>query len=899
MADEPGPDPDLGLGDDGDADFGLGDDGGLDDGGLDDLAGLEDPDEAQKEPDPNEEPPPITGVTRLQMLEYMNQREWWSNSQRRLFFTSLLWGVFAYLAITRSEASQTFMVQQGLEGYMKQIISHPAVSGVRLRTPSETSMPCRCGCRHIGGLPSSTCEVDGQIETFDFFGRLPATEADRIVAASGGAYPQGAQEMEPMMWDKIQSAEDVMIWLEHGLLPDLWGTVAGKIVRRPGLLLNRNLIIGGLRARQTRADTSVEHCELPSGLLSWYTIQCRSDQNSDQTYGPAASGNISEVNAMPPDAREAFTPSRTAALGSGAFDALFDVERPLQEPVATATYLRRHGWLTDSTKSLQLQSLLLNAESGAFALLTVNFEFGYDGVVTKLVKSSVFKVAPTHAGTGYWIPEILWLILICEMFFGELWQMGKLAYAKELSKYFKDFWNILDWISIAVGTAIATYSFWIADLTAQMATNVAALPRAPLPQGLDSDSYRDAWSKSLDDAEFIHTLRGYMQLCLFWYSSIITLRFLKGFLGQAKLAMLQLTLADGFWDTVHFLLMFLVFFNNFVVGGKILFGAEINEWSTYPSAVSTSVVILMGSPRFDQLFEIAPISATIWYWLFLLTMVFLMMNILVVIFVEYFNLLRTAAGDTSGLVHDFKLTWKDFKWRMDWRKDQFSDGEYRECFLGDPYKDLVEGLIENSKIDEDFQEAANHSCLGLQLQRKQLEDLTVDALTPETNPAYALVTSLELRKIACDALTAEHLLEECNQFVAADKSSPHLSQLYQVRNFVNLLKQSKQMLEQQCQQLEDGIVDDQEALEEIMSNLEGSVEACFYGFQELSAQGIDSLAPPALGPGGEMKAALPAMLNTIRAQKPDLLRSTAGFQSTTDTFPPAIGDYPSHPALRN
>ena len=148
---------------------------------------------------------------------------------------------------------------------------------------------------------------------------------------------------------------------------------------------------------------------------------------------------------------------------------------------------------------------------------------------------------------------------------------------------------------------------------------------------------------------------------------------LKASLGQAKLAMIQITLADGFWDVMHLMLIFLVVFNNFAVGGKILFGPELSDWSTYPQCCASAVLLMMGAAKFDQLYEVAPISATIWYWLFILIMMFLMLNLLTVIIVEHFCQTRNTCGDTAGIFQDLKLSWKDFFFRLEWRRDQFRE----------------------------------------------------------------------------------------------------------------------------------------------------------------------------------------------------------------------------------
>jgi len=262
-------------------------------------------------------------------------------------------------------------------------------------------------------------------------------------------------------------------------------------------------------------------------------------------------------------------------------------------------------------------------------------------------------------------------------------------------------------------------------------------------------------------------------------------------------------------------------------------------------------------------------NSHIWYWLFLLIMVFLMMNLLLVIIVEYFGTTRASAGDTQGIPADIKATWKDFMWRVDWRRDQFSDGEYWACFTGDPYADIIEGLMTNAKIDESMERAAERHCLGLRLGRKQMEDLSIEALSEKDNPGIGVVNSLELRKMSRfrDANVAEHLLDECRNWVNSEKSTSHLSQLNQVRTFVGLLRDSREVLDRHCTQIEEGYIDDQDELEESLERLEGSVEFTFDGFVDLTENGIDSLAPPVLGQGGEMKNKLPDMLENFRSTR--------------------------------
>mmetsp|Transcript_22925 Transcript_22925/g.43126 ORF Transcript_22925/g.43126 Transcript_22925/m.43126 type:complete len:242 (+) Transcript_22925:3-728(+) len=241
------------------------------------------------------------------------------------------------------------------------------------------------------------------------------------------------------------------------------------------------------------------------------------------------------------------------------------------------------------------------------------------------------------------------------------------------------------------------------------------------------------------------------------------------------------------------------------------------------------------------------------------------MNLLTVIIVDHFCQTRDSCGDTAGIIQDLKLAWKEWLFRLEWRRDQFREGEYKACFIEDPFSGLIDGLMTNAKAGEAMEQAAEKHCLALRLNRKKIEDLSVEAPTAEGNPGFGIVKNLELRQISCDAATAEFLLNGCEDFVASERSTSHLNVLNQVRSFVSLLRQSKQTLDSHCKLMEEGIVEDQEELEQIMARLEDSVQTAFEGFQELASCGIDTLAPPALGQGGEMKAALMDLRATATA----------------------------------
>jgi hypothetical protein len=409
-------------------------------------------------------------------------------------------------------------------------------------------------------------------------------------------------------------------------------------------------------------------------------------------------------------------------------------------------------------------------------------------------------------------------------------------------------------VSIVLGFGILTTLFTIVSQTVALSDSIVALPRAPFPVGFDTTAYRDSWLALLDDAWTAYASRQAYQFLLFMYSSIITTRFLKGFLGQQKLAMIQFAMWRSAIDVVHFQMIFLVVFGSYVTGGHILFGPKLEDWSSVSRASSTTLRMLLGTFAFDEMYDFAPISATIWFWSFLLFMVFLLLNLLAAILCYHFEKFRATVGPTDSMFYDIYQGWRDFVWRCEWRLEQFRDGEYREIFAN-PYADLVEGLIEKAAVPEEMVELSEKNCLGIRLARSKMDVLSIDGLADDSakfkDPSIEHVTSIELRKIACDPMTAEHLMEECDVKVSRDKNRVERlkdSNVEQARHFMKMLRSHRDQMIQYCDAIEDGVDEDQEDVMKGLDRLEKSISSAIDGILELRQTDVDTLAlaPPRL-----------------------------------------------------
>jgi len=617
-------------------------------------------------------------------------------------------------------------------------------------------------------------------------------------------------------------------------------------------------------------------------------MSCRGWKDASGYFGPSLANSSRS--------QDAFRPS----LNDDRFyDALLDVELPASFALETTSFCRKYDWIDSATRRLELKGVALNADIGMFAIIRIHFDFFAGGGIDKRVDVHTVHATGQKLELLDIIPELIWAGMILLLLRQELSQLAYEACQRRCLDYWLDLWCVVDWVSILVGLTIAAFWFWQISSISAISDSVAALPRAPFSaSGFpdDVDQYQTQWQKILDDIAYVYSRKQYYQLCLFWYTMIITGRFLKGFLSQAKLAMLQLTLGHTFWDVTHLLLFFLVIFMNFMLGGHILFGPALWDWSTLVLSASTSLKMLLGDFAFDDMYEIAPVSATIWFWFFLLSMTFILMNFCFAIIGDYFHVFRRSIGATPTLWDDIVVSLKEQWWRLSWRWDRFREAGDREDYCSaccySPYYELLEGLMEAAQAPPSLERDSRHSCLGVKLGRRHMEALSAQALTAANNEGFKEVKVNDLERLRCEGYAAHHLIGMTEPMVAIETKLKNQSQLTLIRHLVSLLQTHRMELDAHCTELEKDIhvladadvkVDGRAGLFRYLEDLEGSVKTCLTEFERLKNTGVKSLAPAPHGlprPGTlaakemqEMSMVGPgALLRAIETQTQNLLR---------------------------
>merc|ERR1719424_2636028 len=90
-------------------------------------------------------------------------------------------------------------------------------------------------------------------------------------------------------------------------------------------------------------------------------------------------------------------------------------------------------------------------------------------------------------------------------------------------------------------------------------------------------------------------------------------------------------------DTTPFLFVFLLFTCGFSLAGHWIFGAMLGEFCTWPKSFTTLFLAMAGGFPFQEMKQLAPISAAIFATAWILIMAMVLANMFVAILTEWYR----------------------------------------------------------------------------------------------------------------------------------------------------------------------------------------------------------------------------------------------------------------------
>ena len=166
-------------------------------------------------------------------------------------------------------------------------------------------------------------------------------------------------------------------------------------------------------------------------------------------------------------------------------------------------------------------------------------------------------------------------------------------------QYVRLYWNIVDWCTILLGLAnIVAWNICCTDMSSGLFQDL-------LDQTSSHGSLRMLQTNAIDlDTDFLVGIHrdidklcsSYLLLSICVSCTVFTLvlKFFKAFAANLRLNVVTNTLVNSAADIFHFFIVFLTIFLCFAAIAHVLFGQDIEEFSSLSLCVKTSFATLMG-----------------------------------------------------------------------------------------------------------------------------------------------------------------------------------------------------------------------------------------------------------------------------------------------------------------
>lgn len=313
-------------------------------------------------------------------------------------------------------------------------------------------------------------------------------------------------------------------------------------------------------------------------------------------------------------------------------------------------------WIDEETARVEISMVVYNPQYGSYTYVSVNFMFNRGGHVHSFIHCLSAFVNPfLRTGSELVVTSVaalLWIGALVYAAVGEILEIvstirnSNAGVLKAIREDYIGFYNMVDWSSIIIGTLAIGY--YIQSRIAAGAVNamLPAMIEASLNPGSD---YKDTAKDFFKAAEDMSKAKKDTELQLMFYPLIIMMRLFRSFEAQPRLALVSATIKTAAPDLGHFFMIFLCVYVCFVVSSLLFFGQDLESFSTMDRALHSSFLAMFGDWDWNAMTDVGILRAAVWFWLFMIVMVLFLLNMLLAIIMDAYQMEKYKASDATTL----------------------------------------------------------------------------------------------------------------------------------------------------------------------------------------------------------------------------------------------------------
>ncbi|XP_042310259.1 polycystic kidney disease 2-like 2 protein isoform X2 [Sceloporus undulatus] len=293
---------------------------------------------------------------------------------------------------------------------------------------------------------------------------------------------------------------------------------------------------------------------------------------------------------------------------SGGF--MFTLPKSKEKSLDKLLFLREHSWITRGTRVIFIDFSMYNANVNLFCIVRLVVEFPATGGVIPSWQFHSVKLLRYVTYYDYFLAscEVIFCLFIFTFIIQEITKMKKLK-----KDYFRDAWNWLDILLLLLSVFAIAFNVYRTVEVSRLMENLLS----------NSDAYPDFYFLGFWQTRYNNMIS--VNVFFAWIKIFKFISFNK------TMTQLSSTLSRCAKDIIGFAIMFFIIFFAYAQLGYLVFGSQVDEFSTFQNCIFTQFRIVLGDFNFASIEHANRILGPIYFITFVFFVFFVLLNMFLAI----------------------------------------------------------------------------------------------------------------------------------------------------------------------------------------------------------------------------------------------------------------------------
>ncbi|KAM6940301.1 polycystin-2 isoform 1-T1 [Xenentodon cancila] len=415
---------------------------------------------------------------------------------------------------------------------------------------------------------------------------------------------------DPTTFRSLSTMEDFWKFTQGPFLSGMYWEVwynNKSLPENQSFIYYENLLLGVPRLRQVkvRNESCSIHKDLRDEVQDCYNIYTPSNEDTS-SFGPK--NGTAWLYTTESEMNGSSHWGQVSKYGGGGY--YQDLSRTKEESAVQLQFLKNHLWLDRGTRAVFLDFSVYNGNINLFCIARLLVEFPATGGVVTSWQFQTVRLIRYVSSWDYFVGvcEVAFCLFILYYVVEEVLEI----HIHRLH-YFKSLWNCLDVLIVVL--SIVTIIMNIARTA--MARNLLA--------GL-LENYTS--HPSFEPLADLQVQFNNMAAVIVFFSWVKLFKFIN---FNKTMSQLSSTMSRCAKDLVGFAIMFFIIFLAYAQLAYLVFGTQVNDFSTFQASIFTQFCIILGDFNFSEIEEANPVLALIYFTTFVVFIFFILMNMFLAI----------------------------------------------------------------------------------------------------------------------------------------------------------------------------------------------------------------------------------------------------------------------------